>query len=164
MDATTPIFKMKKWERASIAEISNPNTIVDNPAILLHTEQPFTDREPNIIALFSGSIPPKNTMPSVNIAYPVSDNPNRGFHYIYSQTKRHEMPFFMVFVRFSTTLESQLERTQLPKLFQMDMSAFLFQADKFEFLYLHPAISYQTAENQDRHDFKLGQRPQDCPV
>jgi hypothetical protein len=83
MDAT--LVKLKSGSVSPLPESSNP--VVEHPGDILHTEQPFTDREPNVIALFSGAIPPKNTMPSVNVAYPASDNPNRGFHYIYSQTK-----------------------------------------------------------------------------
>ena len=49
---------------------------------------PFTDKEPNVIALFSGDIPvfSNNIMPSVNVAYPSPSFPYRAFSYMYAPT------------------------------------------------------------------------------
>ena len=53
------------------------------PGALMHSEIPFTDKEPNIIALFSGEIPPPKTLPSVMVVYPTDTNPDRGFSHVY---------------------------------------------------------------------------------
>lgn len=61
------------------------NTTDKNTA--LFTETPFTDSEPEVIALFSGTNPPTIITPSVNVAYPTENNPSRGVSYIYAATK-----------------------------------------------------------------------------
>jgi hypothetical protein len=87
------LIKMKSGSVSPLPESSNSShagetyTAVHNSTALLNTEYPFTDSEPNVIALFSGDIPSNGIMPSVNIAYPTPYNPDRGFAYAYAPTK-----------------------------------------------------------------------------
>lgn len=81
-------IKMKSGSVSPLPDISNSRSAMSiDSRNIANTEQPFTDKEPNVIALFSGDIPPISILPSVNVAYPTPDNPYRGFSYMYSPTK-----------------------------------------------------------------------------
>ena len=89
-----------EWNDAKLLKVSNLSmsplqcgkesglvTKAPTGATDLASENPFTDRQPEIIALFSEKIPPASILPSVIVFYPTDNNPNRGFHYGYSPTK-----------------------------------------------------------------------------
>lgn len=92
-----------EWNDAKLTKIQNLNAsplqssnssrfaIINrtNSNSALDSENPFTDRQPEIIALFSENIPTPSisTMPSVIFFYPTENNPVRGFHHGYSPTK-----------------------------------------------------------------------------
>jgi hypothetical protein len=89
-----------EWKDAILAKIPNLSVsplqcgkesglVIKAPtgATDLASENLFTDRQPEIIALFSEKIPPASILPSVIVFYPTDNNPNRGFHYGYSPTK-----------------------------------------------------------------------------
>jgi hypothetical protein len=84
----TPI-KMKSGTIAALQVTNAYAPVATNapPNSVLNSEIPFTDKEPNVIALFSGDVPPPSIMPSVNVFYPTPDNPFRGFSYSYNSTK-----------------------------------------------------------------------------
>ena len=64
------------------------------------TEEPFTDREPEIIALFYESIPPISAIPSVSVAYSTPNNPTRASFYIYAPTKNTNLILYGVCAAF----------------------------------------------------------------
>jgi hypothetical protein len=62
-------------------------TIGGNPkSALLGSKTVFTSSEPNVIALFSGTIPNRGIIPSVMAMHPDENNPSRATHYMYSKT------------------------------------------------------------------------------
>jgi hypothetical protein len=88
-----------EWKDAKLAKIVNfrvsPLLVSDigrfairsNGVSMISTENPFTDTVPEVIALFSESIPAPGILPSVNIAYPTENNTDRSVMYVYTPTK-----------------------------------------------------------------------------
>jgi hypothetical protein len=101
-DVKLPAFE---WRGAVVRKIPDtevtPLPVSTNPIIFKITnaatgfsfasENPFTDEEPNIIAIFSGKVPTPNfrptNAPSVFVAYPGVNVPMRNASYMYVPTK-----------------------------------------------------------------------------